>query len=262
MRLSSSRTRMTLALSACAAAIGLALSGCAVAPAPATDTTPAAKGPQLGSATLSPDVKDMTVLVVGDSLARALGAGMSEVSEGRGVTIVNAANGGCGIMLPIKQMTNGQLDDPYYCNDWPTTWPELVAEYEPDAVYLTTSFWDQAQQVIDESGAPKTFEQPEFRDRYAANVDKAIAMLTAQGAEIFMDNWDRPKNHGAQELAVERNAALGVPISLVDLFHEVCTDTTCPPVIEGINVKDETGHPAGESRDRQARFILNQIAAS
>lgn len=234
---------------------GAGLIGCSAAEA--------ASVPSLGATSLDAEVKDMTVLVVGDSLARALGSGMSEVVADHGVTVVNAAVGGCGIMLPTQQMVDGVLTDAGQCNQWPTEWPQLLEHYQPDAVYLTTAFWDAAQQVIDDSGEPKTFDDAEFRDRYAHNVDEALAVLTSTGATVYMDNLAHDVNHEAQVDAVTRNADAGLNVELIDLYGQMCVSVgDCPTWIDGIQVLDETGHPAGESRDRLARFMVNQMAAA
>jgi hypothetical protein len=266
MRFLSERTKLTLALSASAVAIGLVLSGCAVSPASApagsASPSPAFTGPQLGAADLTADVKDITVLVVGDSLARAFGSGMSEVSGDRNVTIVNAAIGGCGIMLPSKMVSGDNLVGAENCNTWPAEWPKLVEEYKPEAVYLTTAFWETAPQIIDDSEDPKTFDDDDFRARYQQNVDDAIRILTAGGATVFTDNINQGGMHNQQVEAVERNRSAGLGVELINLYGEMCSDSECPEFVDGIQVLDETGHPAGESRDRLARFILNEMATA
>ncbi|GAA3875795.1 hypothetical protein GCM10022381_18110 [Leifsonia kafniensis] len=237
--------------------LGITLAGCS---APEGAHTPQA--PQLGTASLDPGVKDMTVLVVGDSLARAFGSGMSEVVSDRNVTVVNAAIGGCGIMLPSQQMVNNVLTDATECNQWPTEWPALLEQYQPDVVYLTTAFWDAAKQMIDDSGEPKNFEDAAFRLRYAQNVDQVLSILTSTGATVYMDNMAHDTNYEAQVDAVTRNADAGLTVKLIDVYGQMCVSTgDCPWLINGIKVLDETGHPAGESRDRLARFILNQMKA-
>src|SRR2546422_917743 len=77
--------------------------------APALKNAAGAIAPPLGTAKLSPEVKGLTVLVVGDSWARNLGVGMANVGKADGNTVVNAAQGGCGIMLPTKDATGGRM---------------------------------------------------------------------------------------------------------------------------------------------------------
>ena len=227
-----------------------AMSGCAV-------TTTAEPG--LGSTSLDGDVDDLTVLVVGDSLARALGDGMSAVSTSRNVTVVNAAIGGCGLMLPVEQRMNGKLaptDED--CNSWPTVWGDLVEQHRPDAVYLTTSFWDAAPQKLTAEGEEGTLDDRAFRDRWVENAKRAISILGDGGATVYLDDLNPDQLHGVQQRVVEESD--DPQVVLLPLYREVCTETACPSHVDGVQVLDDTGHPAGESRDRLARWILNEMA--
>lgn len=230
----------------------VALSGCSQG-----GVSGAGNSPQLGDVALSSGTKGLTVLVVGDSLARALGEGMSAVSEGQHVRIVNAAIGGCGLLLPVEQRVEGELKptDPQ-CNAWPDKWPALVKKYDPDAIYLTTSFWDTAQQMIEPNGKEGTLADPEFQDRWLTNATRAIKILSADGATVYFDDLNEPGLHGVQGRAVRESTSA----HLLPLYAQMCADAGCPPRIGGIQVLDDTGHPAGESRDRLARWILNSIS--
>lgn len=201
----------------------------------------------------------MTVLVVGDSLAKALGDGMSAVVSSRNVTIVNAAIGGCGLLLPVEQRMNGKLSPTEEeCNSWPTAWAELIQMHQPDAVYLTTSFWDAASQKLTKGGEEGTLDDPVFQDRWAANAHRAIGILGEGGATVYLDDLNPSQLHGVQQRVIEESEESAAV--LLPLHRELCTATACPAQIEGIQVLDDTGHPAGESRDRLARWILNRMA--
>lgn len=233
-----------------AVVVTLALSGC---------TTDAPADPALGSAALDSSVDDMTVLVVGDSLAHALGEGMSAVTDSRNVTIVNAAIGGCGLLLPVQQRMNGKLSlTDEECNAWPTAWPELIETHEPDAVYLTTSFWDAAPQILTQEGDEGTLDDRRFQDRWVENAKRAIGILEARGATVYLDDLNPSQLHEVQRRAVEESSEHHV--ALLPLYQELCTARSCPSQIDRIRVLDDTGHPSGESRDRLARWILNQMA--
>jgi hypothetical protein len=217
--------------------------------------------PQLGDALLNADTAGLTVLVVGDSLARSIGVGIANVSAQNHITAINAAMGGCGIMLSSRfEAPSGQISPtPDSCNNWPTVWPELVSKYQPTAVYLTTAFWDVAPQEIAGSNQFQTFADPAFRATYAKNIDRAIALLTAGGATVFLDDMNDNNTANAEPDAVARNA--GPKVKLLWLREQLCNAAGCPPVIGGIKVLDDTGHPAGESQNRLARWVLNQMAA-
>lgn len=241
------------------AGVALGLTGCS-AGAGETDSNL----PPLGDVTLNEDVRDGTVLVVGDSLAYALGQGMADVvaaGEARNLTVVNAAIGGCGILLPLEQEIGGTLGPTNpECNEWPTRWAELVQEYQPDYVYLTTSFWDVAPQVFAPGTEAITIDSPEVQDRYVANALEAGAVLTSGGAHLFLDDLNSDEMHEVQSRTVTQ--ASSDSISLLSIRSQVCTLEGCPPTVDGIQVLDDTGHPAGESRDRLARWILNSMFTS
>ncbi|MGL3151570.1 SGNH hydrolase domain-containing protein [Microbacterium sp. A82] len=220
--------------------------------------------PQLGNVALDDHVRDATVLVVGDSLAHALGEGMAAVvaaGEPRNVTIVNAAIGGCGILLPEQQQVGGVMapTNPE-CNTWQTRWPELVQEYQPDYVYFTTSFWDVAQQILEEGDVATSIADEDVQQRWIDNASEAIDTLSAGGAHVFLDDINSDAMYGVQSRTAEANTS--VAVTLLSLRGQICTENGCPPSIDGIQVFDDTGHPAGESRDRLARWILNQMFAT
>ncbi len=186
---------------------------------------------------------------------------MANVGPQNHLTVINAAMGGCGIMLSTRFKTQaGQIQTtPDSCNTWPTMWPELVAKYKPNAVYLTTAFWDVAPQEIAGSDQFQTFADPGFRAAYATNIDRAIALLTAGGATVFLDDMNYNETGNAEPDAVVRNAS--PKVQLLKLREQLCNAAGCPAVIGGIQVLDDTGHPAGESQNRLARWVLNQMAA-
>ncbi|GAB3970825.1 hypothetical protein GCM10029978_044880 [Actinoallomurus acanthiterrae] len=247
---------------ALAAVLG-AVAGCGHATRSAPDLKNAAP---LGTAKLSPEVKGLTVLVVGDSWARNLGVGMANVGKAGGNTVVNAAQGGCGIMLPTKDATGGRVVPTRpACRSWPEQWPRLVERYRPQAVVLYTAYWDQTPQVID-GGLPRDLGDPVFRQRYQANMDRAIGLLGAHGAAVFVGTAMIGKSDQSRtahlmnrevEAAVRRNT--GRNVHLLDVRHQLCVHDDCPARIAGIDVYDETAHPTAPAHDRLGNWILNTV---
>jgi hypothetical protein len=214
----------------------------------------------LGSAQLLGAAKAMTVLVVGDSHARALGVGMANVSPNRLNLIINDAMGGCGIMesTQYKLSFSGLIDTPSACSTWPDRWAEDVTKYHPQAVFLTTSNWDYNPQMIDNSGKLMTLADEPFRKKFDANMDRAINIFSASGAKVFLENSvPNPLMSGVMAAVAARHPGNTV---LLDLQSQFCNGQVCPPVIDGITVNDESGHPFGESQNRLGRWLLNQIA--
>src|SRR5437899_445331 len=65
-----------------------------------TSTMVSSKVPPLGDAAVRPEVRDLSVLVVGDSWGAVLGVGMEKMAnldENRHNLVIKGARGGCGI---------------------------------------------------------------------------------------------------------------------------------------------------------------------
>lgn len=237
---------------------------------PAEETAP----PPLGTSTLSPDARDMTLLTVGDSHAVRFAEGM-ELVGGDANTIVGGGFGGCGLMKEkkYKLTTYGQqqeYDANPACHDWPEKWRNQIAELRPDAVFLTSSFWDANAQVIDSSGEYLTITDEAFRTQYVEYLREGIDILSADGALVYLDSSlpylgsDMDAAEAMRETVLdvfETAKGEGKNVALMDLYRQVCNDAGCPKVIDGIQVLDPTGHPAGDSLSRLSTWMLNTFAA-
>jgi hypothetical protein len=232
--------------------------------------------PPLGDAAVRPEVRDLSLLVVGDSWGAVLSVGLEKMANldgDRHNLVIKGARGGCGIMEPTKVMISGQLVARPECDDWPEFWRGLVARFHPQAVLLETGYFDThiAQQLPGQNHAT-TITDPVFRAQFDTQIDRAIRVLGAAGARVFLTTvshlskpywnpvngrWSAAMN-AAVHAAAERNPA----VRLLDMHGQMCTGAgDCPAVISGIPVYDETGHPAPVARDRLAAWILNSIYA-
>lgn len=223
----------------------------------------------LGDTVLAPDVRGVRLLVVGDSWARNLGVGAADADRNRRNVVVNAGEPGCGLMQPVRIRRQGQMiAAPAQCNRWPERWRELVARYHPTAVLLEVGYWDgqDSQELPGHSGV-RSITDPAFRRRFDAHVDRAIGILGAGGAKVYLptviDNGDasRPDSdamNAAVRAAVRRNPRAG----LLDLHGQLCTEAkVCPREAAGVQVYDDTGHPSVAAHDRLGAWILNSIHA-
>lgn len=221
--------------------------------------------PPLGATELFPEVKGLTTLVVGDSWAMSLGVGMTKAGKPQGNTIVLAGQAACSIMLGTMEAPGGIVGPVRpACRTWPKVWPLLVERYRPRAVVLATTYWDSVPQVIDGTGTFRTIADPVFRRRYQANMDRAIDILSARGAAVFVGNAVLTRNPKLAALVnrevaavVARNAGRGV--HLLDLYHQFCDAGRCPERTGGLDVYDPTGHPTVPVRDRLGRWALNTL---
>ncbi|MEV5754331.1 SGNH hydrolase domain-containing protein [Actinoallomurus sp. NPDC052308] len=230
----------------------------------------------LGDAALRPEVRDLSVLVVGDSWGRSLGIGMEKVADAdrdRHNTVIPAGRGGCGIMQPAKVLESGRLFPKPACNDWPESWRTLVARVHPTAVLLESGIYDAHNpQQLPGQDHPTSITDPVFRTRFDAQLDRAVRVLGAGGARVFLTTvtdyakpyWNETNGRwsNAMNAALRAAAKRNPGVRLLDLHGQMCADDKdCPAVISGIPVYDETGHPAPVARDRLAAWILNSIHA-
>jgi hypothetical protein len=223
----------------------------------------------LGDAALSPRVRGLTLLVVGDSWARNLGAGAANADRDRHNVVVNAGVGGCGLMQPVQIRARGRLiAAPPGCNTWPGRWRDLVTKYQPSAVLLEVGYWDgQDSQRLAGQKDVGSITDPFFRGRFDAQIDRAIGILSAAGARVYVptviDNEGATRaNSDAMNAAVRAAVGRNAQARLLDLHGQLCTSTkVCPAKIAGIRVYDDTGHPSGPAHDRLGAWILNSIHA-
>ncbi|MGO4301977.1 DUF459 domain-containing protein [Leifsonia sp. RAF41] len=259
----------TRALSALAAAVAsvVLLGGCSASTAPQTS-------PPFGATVLAAPTKKYVIATVGDSHALRFAQGMEQVA-GDAYQVVRAAYGGCGLMRESRyKLSSYGLSDEHAanraCDDWDSEWRQLIEQSKPDAVLLTTSYWDVNAQKIDDTDTFRLITDKKFRDQYAASLQEGIDILSAQGARVYLDNSlpylgnDMPSAEAMSKTVTEvyrKAKAAGKNVGLLDLRGQLCDGNTCPTTIDGIAVMDETSHPAGESLARQSRWILNTISA-
>ncbi|MFL6053645.1 MAG: hypothetical protein ACJ72W_12125, partial [Actinoallomurus sp.] len=148
--------------------------------------------PPLGDAAVRPEVRDLSVLVVGDSWGALLGIGMEKMANlggDRHNLVIKEARAGCGIMQPVKVLLgSGQLiASRPACNDWPEFWRDLVTKYRPAAVLLEAAYYDaRVAQQLPAQDHPTSITDPVFRARLDTQIDRAIRVLGATGARVFL----------------------------------------------------------------------------
>ena len=223
----------------------------------------------LGDTALAPDVQGVRLLVVGDSWARNLGVGMADADRDRRNVVINAGEPGCGLMQPVRIRRQGRMvAAPALCNRWPERWRDLVTRYHPTAVLLEVGYWDgQDSQELPGYSGVRSITDPVFRRRFDAHIDRAIGILGAGGAKVYLptvvDNSDASRaNSDALNAAVRAAVRRNPRARLLDLHGQLCTAAkVCPREAAGVQVYDDTGHPSGAAHDRLGAWILNSIHA-
>lgn len=199
-----------------------------------------------------------TIMVVGDSWAANLALGMSAVVSGH-TTVVNAGLGGCGIRLPAGD------DVPARCREWPQKWPSYLKTFRPDATVLMVGYWDVEPQRMKAQEQPKDLTSAAARAAFEAHLNHAVDLLTASHKPVYLMTSplvaDSPYRASARVMnqvlrQVDQQRA---DVSLLDVAGQLCNDSTCPKVIDGISVYDPTRHLAPKARDRIATWALNTV---
>ena len=70
------------------------------------------------------------------------------------------------------------------CAHWPTTWRELVDRVNPDVVAVELGRWEVSDRIVD--GHWTRIGQPAWDRLYAAELTRAIRVLSSQGAHVVI----------------------------------------------------------------------------
>ncbi|GAB47857.1 acyltransferase family protein [Mobilicoccus pelagius] len=132
-----------------------------------------------------------TVLVVGDSVARRLTPALSEAGTARGLTVVEAARGGCPALTVPALGSDGRLLADGACADQVrATQDAAVTTYDPGIV-LWWSRYELADRLGDD-GRVLRAGTPEFWAAQRASFLADSARLTSRGATLVVVLTDRP----------------------------------------------------------------------
>jgi uncharacterized protein len=111
------------------------------------------------------------ILVIGDSMAGGLGAGMTRVAASdSGFEIVNRFNESSGLTRPD-----------FY--DWASSVPKIMDGKNFNAVVVLVGLNDR--QEIRDGNSRYAFNTPEWIKRYQANIDAMLDALKAQNVKVF-----------------------------------------------------------------------------
>lgn len=212
--------------------------------------------PSLGADAVTPLAAGKKVLSVGDSWAYHMEAGMRAVSPG--TIVYGAGGGGCGILLPVEGVAPA-------CNQWPTSWPQMMDTYHPDAVELMVAVWDLMPQKTSWDAPAQSLSEPAHRLRFTQNLERAINILSVRNTPVYLMNSPRVHDPYTGAWAQEMNelleeAARSHPnVHVLNIRDQLCDAVSCPAVLHGINVYDETMHTTPAAEKRLGAWILNEM---
>lgn len=169
------------------------------------------------------------VLVVGDSIAYALGEALVGWSDAEPVEVGVAAWFGCPIARGGRFRIHRDTDVfPESC-EWGTEYPRLVAEKRPDIVLLSSSMW----QVVDRQlPGDNTYRHlgDEVLDRYVlAEFVAAVDVLAADGATVVIltgSYVESGRERGFTGLPESDHARMDRLNEILEEVHELRPDVT------------------------------------
>jgi len=266
-------TAVVLVLATGAPALAAAANAPKLKPAPAAGVH---KDPTRALSTYSKD--PVRVLVVGDSVALTLAAGLAHAESPYRLQIYNEGIIGCGVAVgeyyeqegvvtqsgaPCSPDPEGRqcylfrraASEP--CQSWESAWKEWLTQLHPNVVVLLAGRWE----VVDRTNAAGQWTNilaPSFAEYIRQQLEMAVTIGTSTGAKMVLetapcfDSGEQPNGDPWPEdsparLAVYndlvRQVAAQFPksVSVQDLYSVVCPDDQYTTDLNGVPVRSADG---------------------
>lgn len=210
------------------------------------------------------------VMVVGDSVAQTLAAGLS---DGDGFDVVNEAALGCGLVTGEYRYFGGQYASLPQCAEWPRTWAAAVARHRPDVVAVLVGRWEVMDRRLD--GEWRRLGDADFDAYVTAELDRAATVLSAGAKVAFLtapyyrrgerpDGGRFPEDDPARvdrfnELLREVAARRGVPV--VELGAALAPEGTFTRSINGTLVRYDGVHVSPSGARLLRPWLFRQLRA-
>jgi hypothetical protein len=210
--------------------------------------------------------KPIRLLIVGDSIALTLGAGLSVQSQpSYGVAVEDHATLGCDLDPQIAIRNEGATTaNVQGCSEWRALWPFLVARLRPQVVALGLGRWEVTDHLL--NGQWVHIGQPTWDHHLTAEMEQAITVLHSFGARVvlltmpYIDPSQRQANgqpfdedtpsRAEAYNALVRQVARRQPrvVSVIDLNHMLAPGGAYAATVDGVVVRSSDGihiSPAG-----------------
>lgn len=136
----------------------------------------------------------LRVLLVGDSMAGTLGVGLAKSAPSSGVTLIDAARGGCAVAIAWDGGWASSFINPvppiYPCQNaqqLTTAWQKLLRQYQPDVVVYVNRMDTISQEVVPGSTQRMTSVlDPGFQTYLTNAMTQAVAVLASTGAHVIL----------------------------------------------------------------------------
>ncbi len=250
--------------------------------APPTEVSASDLAPPSSSPTATPSVDaPPRILLVGDSVANSLAAGLELQAAAHGFEFWNAAIPGCGLATEEgERLVANQWVGPYTkCEPtWRQRWPDQVELWQPDVVVMMLG----AQETYDRRIGSRViyFDTPEGAALRRATLERAVSEIERHGARVvlltalygklgwplqidqsrsgFNDAWIDAWNRAVVEVA----AADPSRRTLLDLNAYLDPEGRWAETVHGVRARTDGVHLTVEAADIAARWLVPQILAT
>jgi peptidoglycan/LPS O-acetylase OafA/YrhL len=208
----------------------------------------------------------MKVLVVGDSVAQALGERMRTVDTELGAIVAERGTPNCSILegkLPTRSLTN----EPHAGGNCAARWVSDAETVKPDVTLVVLGGGHFAPVEID-GRWQKACEEGWMRE-YGAELESDLKKLAGKGGQVFVTKvpypvggWFKP---GRNEMVDCLNqlveaAAKKVPgVKILDLGARICPGGVCEKDEDGEPIRPDGLHFGGAGAKKIARWTLGQL---
>ncbi|MCB1249989.1 MAG: acyltransferase, partial [Acidimicrobiales bacterium] len=214
------------------------------------------------------------VLLVGDSVAFTLAAGLVPYQDQLGVQVDSQAVIACGVARgsgKVRLPDGTEAIESLECHDWPRRWPEANDAFDADVALLVVGWPASTERDLD--GAWRHPCDPVFDTWYEGEVREAVAVLRALDLPVALSNaayWRSERAPDYSDPGVDclntiyaRVAADTDGVELIDLLGYVCPEApACRDEVDGIELRDDGLHFNGPSGTVVGMWAVRQALAA
>jgi len=247
----------------------------------ATRPAPNLPGEQRAGGGPAPD-STRSLVVVGDSVAETLGPALAGRAAARGLAVLELGHYGCLVLKATGlRFPNGLTLELAYCADVERRWRAAVSETGPSVVLILEGGAGIGDRRVQEDWLEPC--SPAYDAAFADDLSQAIRFVEERGARAVVAITpparlvDAPPRFQAlwggddpaiQELLIERAAcqnalrrevATRAGADVVDLAGFACPTGRCVREVDGVVLRPDGIHFAGEGARRAADWLLDRL---
>ncbi len=209
------------------------------------------------------------VLVVGDSVAFTIAAGLVPYQQQLGADVKSEAVIACGVARGDGRFKTGDgqiLTETEACHNWPTRWSDTISAFTPDVNLLVIGWPGHTTRLVD--GEWRGPCDPAFDRFYEGEVREALRVLHSKGTNVAITTvpyYRSPKAPEGTDAKTDclnqmyRRLAAETGTSVIDLAQYVCPGGACRTTDQnGVEVRPDGLHFDGPSGTFVGAWVLDR----